>query len=192
MPGTLKEVHEELSSDPCHLFFAWCLYETDSWICDSRFRIENVCEVQLELHFKEGLYCHSGHSNKCLNAQSFLSVRVSQEHLVISNGPWAQSSSMDVISSVELDKVRGDITKDFIEFMRRRNLNERKVQEKNMKPNKIIAPLAPKESIYETNFRIFIVAGWTKASSIKALIEQQIGEGVLKRFQMDDKGRTCI
>ncbi|CDF33359.1 unnamed protein product [Chondrus crispus] len=86
-----------------------------------------------------------------------------------------------IITNLEAPRLEGVATKYFTAFLKKRDLYEKQLAEKNREPGVHITPTSYRASIDDSYLRIFLTAKWIKAESLEAISEEQIRECVKEK-----------
>ena len=93
-----------------------------------------------------------------------------------------------ILTNVEPPQLEGVSTKHFVTFMRKRDLYEKQVSEKNREPGTSVTPMSLRACIDDSYLRMFLVPKWIEADSIAKITEQQLRDCVRKRACFEAEG----
>lgn len=86
-----------------------------------------------------------------------------------------------IVTNLEAPRLQGVATKHFTAFLKKRELYEKQVEEKNREPGVKITATSYRASIDDSYLRIFLTAEWIKAESLDKITEEQIKDCIKKK-----------
>ena len=93
-----------------------------------------------------------------------------------------------IVTNLEAPRLEGVSTKDFTTFLRRRELYEKQIHEKNNEPGVNVTPTSYKACIDDSHLKIFLTAKWVEAETLEAITEEMLKECVKARSSHEPQG----